>query len=103
MPKTFNSIYVHVVFSTKNRIPFLNWNIRGEVCDWIKKESWKVVINIDVVNGVEDHLHVLIKLKATQNAAEVVSYIKGSSSKRLNENINGRMVLLGNKDMECFQ
>ncbi|MEQ9308432.1 MAG: IS200/IS605 family transposase [Balneolaceae bacterium] len=85
MPKTFNSIWVHVVFSTKERIPYLTWNIRGELCDWIKKESWKSGINVDVVNGVKDHLHVLIKLKTTQNVAEVVSFIKGGSSKWLNE------------------
>ncbi len=85
MPKTFNSIWVHVVFSTKDRIPFLNWHIRGEVCEWIKKQSWEAGINVDVVNGVENHLHMLIKLKTSQSVAEVVSFIKGGSSKWLNE------------------
>lgn len=85
MPKTYNSIWVHVVFSTKDRVPYLNWNIRSEVCEWIKKESEKRGIRVDVVNGVKDHLHVLVKLKTTQNVAEVVSYIKGGSSKWLND------------------
>lgn len=85
MPKTYNSIWVHVVFSTKERTPYLNWNIRSEVCEWIKRESLKVGIRVNVVNGVKDHLHVLIKLKTTQNVAEVVSYIKGGSSKWLND------------------
>lgn len=85
MPKTFNSIWVHVIFSTKHRIPFLTWNIRGEVCNWIKKESWNVGINVDVVNGIEDHLHILLKLKTIQSVAEVVSFIKGGSSKWLND------------------
>ncbi|MFV1884165.1 MAG: IS200/IS605 family transposase [Balneola sp.] len=85
MPKTFNSILIHVVFSTKDRIPYLNWNIRGEVCEWIKKESWNAGINVDTVNGIEDHLHLLIKLKPTQSTSEVVKWIKGSSSFWLNQ------------------
>lgn len=85
MPKTFNSIWIHVVFSTKDRIPFLNWHIRGEVCDWIKRNGNKEGVHIDIVNGLEDHLHLLIKLKPTQSTAEVVKWIKGSSSFWLNQ------------------
>jgi putative transposase len=85
MPKTYNSIWVHIIFSTKDRMPFLTWNIRGELCKWIKKESWIAGINVDIVNGVEDHLHLLIKIKTSQNVADVVSFIKGGSSKWLNE------------------
>lgn len=88
MPKTYNSIWVHVIFSTKDRIPYLTWNIKRELCDWIKQESWKAGFHVDIVNGVEDHLHVLLKLKTSQNVAEVVSFIKGGSSKWLNEKYN---------------
>ncbi len=88
MPKTFNSIWVHIVFSTKDRIPYLTWNIRGEVCEWIKKHGNEEGIQIDVVNGFEDHLHLLIKLKTSQSAAEVVKWIKGSSSFWLNQKYN---------------
>ena len=85
MPKTFNSIWIHVVFSTKERIPYLNWNTRGEVCRFIKRDASERGIFVDIVNGVRDHLHILIKLKPTQNTSEVVSLIKGASSKWLNE------------------
>lgn len=78
MPKTFNVIWVHVVFSTKGRIPFLNWHIRGTVCEWIKKEAGHQGIYVDIVNGYRDHLHVLLKLKTTQNVADVVFWIKGA-------------------------
>ncbi|RNC79499.1 MAG: IS200/IS605 family transposase [Balneola sp.] len=88
MPKTYNSIWIHVVFSTKDRIPFLSWGIRGELCQWVKKQSRKHGIYVDVVNGVKDHIHLLIKLKTTQNVAEVMSFIKGGSSKWLNERYN---------------
>jgi len=85
MPKTYNSIWVHVVFSTKDRVPYLTWNIRGEICKWIKKNGNNKSIYIDVVNGVEDHLHILIKLKPTQRLSEVVNWIKGASSHWLNK------------------
>ena len=86
MPKTYNIIWVHVVFSTKDRIPYLNWHIRGSVCTWIKREAGDAGIYVDIVNGHLDHLHVLLKLKTSQNVADVVCWIKGGSSKWLNDN-----------------
>lgn len=88
MPKTFNVIWVHIVFSTKERVPYLNWHIRGSVCEWIKNEAIGQDIYVDIVNGHNDHLHVLLKLKPTQNVAEVVGWIKGGSSKWLNDHFS---------------
>lgn len=88
MPKTFNSIWVHIVFRTKESKPFLSWEIRNEVCEFIKTNGNQKGILIDTVNGVKDHLHVLLMIRTTQNVAECVNWIKGASSKWLNENYN---------------
>jgi len=85
MPKTFNSIWVHIVFRTKGNKPFLSWEIRNAVCEFIKTKGSQKGISIDTVNGVKDHLHVLLRIKTTQNIAECVNWIKGASSKWLNE------------------
>ncbi|MEQ9308145.1 MAG: IS200/IS605 family transposase [Balneolaceae bacterium] len=84
MPKTYNSIWVHILFSTKYRVPYLTWNIRGEICTWIKNNGNAKSINIDVVYGVDDHLHVLVKLKPTQRISDIVNWKKGASSHWLN-------------------
>ena len=88
MPFKKSSIWIHLVFSTKNRISYLTWDIRNDVCAWIKQEAVEKEICIDVVNGVNDHLHVLIKLNTKQSVSEVVKWIKGASSHYLNKNYN---------------
>lgn len=88
MPKTFNSIWVHIVFRTKNNIPFLTWQIRNEICQYIKSVGNRKGYAIDTVNGVKDHLHVLLRIKTTQTVAESVQWIKGASSKYLNDKYN---------------
>ncbi|MFP8488710.1 IS200/IS605 family transposase [Gracilimonas sp. Q87] len=85
MPKTFNSIWVHVIFRTKNNVPYLTWEIRNEVCQFIKTIGNRKGYAIDTVNGVKDHLHVLLRINTTQTVAESVQWIKGASSHYLNE------------------
>ena len=41
---------------------------------------------IDMINGIEDHLHGLIRLLPSQSIAEVMKQIKGASSYWINEN-----------------
>jgi REP element-mobilizing transposase RayT len=44
-------------------------------------------IYLDIINGIEDHVHCLIRLKTTQCVADVVGVLKGEASFRLNRNI----------------
>ena len=74
-----SSLWIHIIFSTKNRIPYLSWSIRNEVSSWLKEEAFKNEILIDIVNGVDNHIHVLVKLKTKQSVSAVVKWIKGSS------------------------
>jgi REP element-mobilizing transposase RayT len=55
-------IWVHLVFSTKNRIPFLHTAIRQKVFQHIKQNAEKKDIYLDSVNGWSDHAHCLISL-----------------------------------------
>ncbi len=88
MPKTYNSVWVHIVFRTKYSRPYLTWHIRNEVCHFIKVQGNNKGYFIDTVNGVKDHLHVLLRLKTTQSTSDAVHWIKGASSRWLNEKYN---------------
>lgn len=90
MPKTYNMIWVHIVFRTKESKPYLSWKVRNEVCDFIKREGNKIGFFVDTVNGVKDHLHVLLRIRTTQTVAEAVNWIKGASSRWLNLRYNWR-------------
>ncbi|MDR9418009.1 transposase [Gracilimonas sp.] len=42
---------------------------------------------LDIINGVEDHVHCLIRLKTTQCVADVIGVLKGETSFWLNRNV----------------
>lgn len=58
---------------------------RGELNTYIKAHGIRKGIQIDVVNGMQDHIHVLFKMPILQNTSEVIKLIKGSSSKWIND------------------
>jgi len=56
----FVKIWIHAVWSTKNRVPFLDKEIRKSVIEHIKANAKKKHIYLDTINGQADHLHCLI-------------------------------------------
>ncbi len=77
-------VWVHLIWATKNRQPFLIPRIRSKFLDHIRKNAESKGIHLDFINGVEDHIHALISLKANQNIARIVRLLKGESSRWMN-------------------
>lgn len=79
-------VYIHIVFSTKNRIPFLNsTELRKKVFQHIKENAEKKGIWLDCVNGYKDHAHCLISLGREQSISKIAQLIKGESSFWINQ------------------
>lgn len=80
-------VYIHYVFSTKNKVPFLSSKeIRSKVYEHIKQNARDKEIWIDSVNGYHDHMHCLVSLGKTQTISDVARLIKGESSFWINKN-----------------
>jgi len=80
-------VYIHIVFTTKNREPFLNSvELRKQVFQHIKQNALDKDIWLDCVNGYSEHAHCLISLKRDQTISKVVQLIKGESSFWVNKN-----------------
>jgi putative transposase len=83
----FIKVYIHLVFSTYNRLPFLNSpKIRIELWKHIKQNADEKGIFIDVVNGYAEHCHCLISLSSNQTIEKLVQLIKGESLFWINKN-----------------
>ena len=76
---------IHLVWSTKNRIPFLRNEIRTVILDHIRSNSVEKGIYIDFINCHVDHVHCLISMGADQNIAKIASLLKGESSHWINQ------------------
>ena len=79
-------VWLHFVWSTKNRIPFLQNSIRSKVFDHIRQNALKKNIHIDFINGYFEHVHCLISLGSDQTLEKPMQLIKGESSFWINKN-----------------
>jgi REP element-mobilizing transposase RayT len=83
----FVKVYIHFVWSTKNRVRFLNTkDLRFKVWEHIRANAREKGIFIDFINGYADHCHCLVSLGVDQTIQKVMQLIKGESSFWINKN-----------------
>jgi putative transposase len=81
MPQSLSVVYVHLVFSTKERRPFLrDSKLRQSVHAHLGEVSKRLDCAPIVVGGVEDHVHLLARFGRTITQAEWVKELKRVSN-----------------------
>ena len=82
MPQSLARVVLHVVFSTKNREPFLkDADLRKRLHAYMAGVLQRIGCEPILVGGVEDHVHLLGNLSRTVTIAELVEEAKKSPSK----------------------
>ena len=82
MSQSLSKMWSHLIFSTKDRYPFLsNRNIREETHKYLAGILRKHDCPTLVVGGVADHVHGLFALSKNHSIAEIVYEVKRGSSK----------------------
>ena len=76
----YTKVMIHFIWSTKNRQPLINKELKPLLLNHIKENSIKKGIFIDCQNCVEDHIHQLISLGTEQTISKTAMLIKGESS-----------------------
>lgn len=80
-------VWIHMVFCTKNRYPFLNtFEQRSLVFDHIKENAKMKGIFLQSIGGFKDHVHCLISLNKSMTISTTAQLIKGESSFWINRN-----------------
>ena len=79
-------VWIHFVWSTKNREPFLRDEIRPKVFGHIRENAKEKNIHLDFINGYTDHVHCLISLGTDQTLEKIMQLVKGESSFWINKN-----------------
>lgn len=84
---SYVKVYIHCVWSTKNRYPFLNTKeLRTAVWHHIRENAKEKGIFVDFVNGYSDHCHCLVSLGFDQTIQKTMQLIKGESAFWINKN-----------------
>ena len=86
MPQPFSAVYIHLVFSTKDRRPLLrDKTMRAALHSYLAGVSKQLDCAPVLAGGVEDHIHLLARFGRTISQAEWVKELKRVSNIRLKE------------------
>ena len=85
MANTYTSLHYHIVFSTKNREPWIVPSIEQRVWEFIGGIARSHKMTALQVGGVEDHIHALITAPPTIAPFQIAQFLKGASSKWIHE------------------
>ena len=77
---SLTQVYIHAVWGTKNRFPFMDHDSKSRICDYILSYATDKGIFIDCLNGHMDHLHCLFGLNADISLSKHLQYLKGGSA-----------------------
>ena len=80
MSQSLSSILVHVIFSTKNRNPWLADPWREPLHAYIGGIVRGFGSDLLAINSVQDHLHLLLPLPSIECIADIVKDIKTGST-----------------------
>ena len=87
MPSTHLSLHVHIVFSTKDRHPFIVDEWRGRLHEYLGGLIRAADGISEAVGGTADHVHLLVGFRSTHSLATLVQDIKQTSSRWVHETI----------------
>ena len=85
MSHSFNKIWIHAIWATKERLPLLQQNSEQRVYSFIAEQLRELGCPVRIINGMPDHIHCLFLLNPQKSVADVIKQIKGSSSHYINE------------------
>ena len=81
MAQSLSSILIHLIFSTKNREPFITPAIETELHPYMAKIFRELKSPSLALDGTTDHVHILFSLSRVVAVADLVEEVKTESSK----------------------
>jgi putative transposase len=82
---SFISVYIHCVWSTKNRAPSLHSKLRERLWPYLGGIARENKMKALAIGGAADHVHILFSLQATISISKAAQLLKGNSSKWIHD------------------
>ena len=89
MSHSFSKIWVHAIWSTKERVPLIDPSKENIIYDLMRNEFLDQGCRVEIINGMPEHVHSLFLLNPKKAISDIIKQVKGSSS----HEINGQNVL----------
>jgi REP element-mobilizing transposase RayT len=84
MANTYTQLYVQFVFAVKNRVSLVDFAWEEELYKYITGIVQNHKHKLIAINGMPDHVHILVGLHTTQSIADLMRVAKGESSEWIN-------------------
>ena len=88
MPSTHLSLHYHLIFGTKDHEPIIDKSWRPRLHAYLGGLTKTLGGTVESIDGMSDHVHLLIGLRATHCLAEVMREIKSVSSGWVHDEIH---------------
>jgi len=85
MVNTYTQIHIHLIFVVKYRQSLIADSWKNELYDYISGIIGNQGHKLLAINGIEDHVHILIGMRPVQSLSDLTQDIKGDSSKWINK------------------
>ncbi len=83
MAQSLAKIYLHIIFSTKNRQAIIKPEIRMELCKYMAGILKNMDCTAIKISGMSDHIHILNTMSRTISVSKMLGELKKDSSKWL--------------------
>lgn len=92
MANTYSQLYIQIVFAVKGRQNLISKKWKDEIYKYITGIITNKKQKLIAINGMPDHIHILVGIKPDTSLSDLVRDIKSNSSKFVNEQkwINGK-------------
>jgi putative transposase len=74
------ALFVHLIWTTWDRLPLLTGERERRVHRCIEDTCHDLGVEVIAIGGIEDHIHLLVRMPATLSVADLVKRLKGASS-----------------------
>ena len=85
MANTYSQIHLQFVFVVKNRASVIHTAWKDELYKYITGIITNQNHKLLAINGMPDHIHILVGLRPNQSVSDLMQDVKGSSSKWIND------------------
>lgn len=85
MGQTLTNLTIHIVFSTKHRAPMIKPEIKNDLMAYLGGVVQEYKATPIIINGMSDHVHMLVEIPANISVSELMRFVKSNSSRWINK------------------
>lgn len=78
-------LFYHIVWSTKNRQPFLLGEVEAEIYGYLRSKAAGLEAKVFALNGITDHVHMVVSIPPKIAVATFIGQIKAVAATRFNK------------------